>query len=141
MLPLLDNIIKANNLPNVFALSLEAVDTPLVAPGGYLVIGGTGLNASNQISYVPIMEEYLYVVELRQIFLGDVGIIPQKNVRGISVLDSGTTLLILPQDIYTNLVSTFQSKYCDLPGVCGPVNIFQPGVCLNTSEVIFFLSL
>lgn len=71
---------------------------PKGGPAGTLTIGGTGLSPNASIYYVPILEKSFYVIGLRQILLnGSNGLIPESSVRGISVIDSGTTLIILPQ--------------------------------------------
>ncbi len=53
---------------------------------------------------------------------------------GISVVDSGTTFLIVPGDIFNQIVNVFQSQFCDIPHICGPKNIFEGGSCLNTTQ-------
>lgn len=53
----------------------------------------------------------------------------------VAVIDSGTTLLILPRTMFANLKQHLQTYYCHLPGVCAPnrasSTLFEFGTCLR----------
>jgi hypothetical protein len=49
---------------------------------------------------------------------------------GLAVVDSGTTLMILPPEQFDAVQRELQRSFCHLPGVCGVETVFQPGRCL-----------
>jgi hypothetical protein len=64
---------------------------------------------------------------------GDTSTISISPYR-VSIVDSGTTLFIVPPIVFDALKSVLQKYYCHLPGVCsrfGSPTIFQERVCLN----------
>ena len=74
--------------------------------------------------------------------------IPSEDLasRSIGIVDSGTTLLIIPDSMWNSLVSYFQEKYCHLDGVCGSPSIFDrpsanQAVCLTHSPYETFPTL
>lgn len=48
-----------------------------------------------------------------------------NNNMGEAIVDSGTTLIIMPDAMWDRLVSYMQYNYCHLPGVCGSPSIFD----------------
>ena len=106
---------------------------------GLLLLGGDGSGEHmfvGPVHYVPILAGVMpsyYIVKLDsvnvdQTRLGDPGL-PHH-----AIVDSGTTLLLLQEDLWVEFVSVMQSQLCWLPGVCTveEQSIFTPGICLSS---------
>eukprot|EP01116_Phalansterium_solitarium_P014102 TRINITY_DN31626_c0_g1_i1.p1 TRINITY_DN31626_c0_g1~~TRINITY_DN31626_c0_g1_i1.p1 ORF type:complete len:519 (-),score=145.36 TRINITY_DN31626_c0_g1_i1:353-1909(-) len=127
---LLDVFVSQLGMPDVFAMYLLPVPSG-VRPAGELVLGG--FDAPGPVVYTPIVEETYYIVGLRQMSI-DGTIVDDPTIDNeATVVDSGTTLMLVSQTIFTNIQNAFQANYCHLPGVCGTPSIFDK-YCINGSS-------
>eukprot|EP00871_Galdieria_phlegrea_P003153 jgi/Galph1/3839/GphlegSOOS_G2496.1 len=91
--PLFDDIVKTNNIENVFSVRLKQ-------SGGELVLGGidNGLYTGS-ISYIPLIN----------------GV---TSVKSAAVVDTGTTTLVLDSKYFKLVENQFQKRFCDIPNIC-----------------------
>jgi hypothetical protein len=102
-----------------------------------------GLNAHSNpnIYWSPRVAQAYYSVKLEQVLVGGKALsVSQKTINGKygALVDSGTTLIILPNPVFSALKAAFQavcSSY-KLPGVCGvsDKNSIFNGKCFDMTE-------
>jgi len=130
------------------ALSCNPTCSPLAFPvevfsmcfgdsGGLLTLGTDGKEeglAVGDIFYTPLVSSFeptYYVVQMDSISM-DGSELEFSLFSHQAIIDSGTTLLLLQDDIYKGFVRHLQTHYCWVPGVCtSGISIFEQGVCLN----------
>jgi len=131
--PVYEQIIEEQELPKVFSMCFG--DTT-----GMLVLGSNGKAEglhSGGVHYVPILQSQMfgtyYKIALTQMFVGATLLDDSKLAfPREAIVDSGTTLLLLEDRLWTSLVAMFQTHYCHLQGVCDTSNVFEAGVCLTS---------
>ena len=123
---------------DVFSMVLEPTSLG-TERGGMLTLGSPNVQPLNesdatsnstvpQIYYTPILAESFYIVGLYDMLLGGKSILDNSYPNGrATVVDSGTTYLLLPSPLFTSFVNVFQTNYCNLPFVCGGNSIFDLG--------------
>lgn len=112
--PLWDSMVSAFNLPDVFALDLPAPNKGVAK----LTLGGTGRARPDDVHWTPIMQESYYVVDLKEVDVAGVPIKYDPADMGQVIVDSGTTLLVLPRNIFEALKEGFLSGKCTVIGIC-----------------------
>jgi hypothetical protein len=146
-------LVRDYHIDDVFALNLEPIENG-VSSGGTLTLGGYDLEAVLQLKdnrtgipviyYTPIMEESYYVVQLNDVKVDNLSVrhISSSSPHfGVTVIDSGTTYIILPSNVYSNIKKIFQTQYCNIEGsnkkdyICGEKNIFNYGTCIPANDV------
>lgn len=106
---------------------------------GLLLLGGDGSSEHmfvGPLHYVPIVATFMpsyYIVKLEGLTVGETRL-GGSSVAHRAIVDSGTTLLLLQEDLWVEFVSVMKSGLCWLPGVCTAteVSIFTPGICLSS---------
>lgn len=129
----LDQIVMALKLPNVFSLCSSAV-------GGAMTIGES-FATDLSLLWTPIVSPKYYSVELLDVLVGTIslGLPSQIYNEYQTVVDSGSTLVILPKPAFMQIERVMQDLCLHgwkLPGVCG-LNInasFFSGKCFNLSQ-------
>eukprot|EP00698_Gefionella_okellyi_P024545 TRINITY_DN8698_c0_g1_i1.p1 TRINITY_DN8698_c0_g1~~TRINITY_DN8698_c0_g1_i1.p1 ORF type:complete len:669 (+),score=83.69 TRINITY_DN8698_c0_g1_i1:92-2008(+) len=122
--PVLDTIMASNGLQNIFALCVPVDDST----GVFSVGGPDPLYFSGNLIYVPILASAsglyeFYTIGLNDIQVGgiSIGISAASYAAGEgSIVDSGTTLLLVSSAMYNALRSTFLTNFCysNLAGIC-----------------------
>eukprot|EP01114_Cavostelium_apophysatum_P013049 TRINITY_DN3078_c0_g1_i1.p1 TRINITY_DN3078_c0_g1~~TRINITY_DN3078_c0_g1_i1.p1 ORF type:complete len:586 (+),score=131.58 TRINITY_DN3078_c0_g1_i1:50-1759(+) len=135
-------LVEANKINNAFSMCLGP-------DGGMLTLGGADDNYSaGEMVYTPITSETYYVVEMNDVLVGgqSIGLPPSYYNDDQTIVDSGTTLLLLGETAFNAMVSTFQTTVCQehaLDGVCNPDSdgntIFTPGMCSGITPDIIAL--
>jgi len=124
-----DSAVQASNgaLENEFSMCFAD-------EGGILFLGGADSNHyDGDIKYTPIVEEAWYVVDMPSISVGSNVI---QTVPGTpTIVDSGTTLLILEETVASSLMNELYDQCSGSAGptiLCGETNIFNvpSGQCL-----------
>eukprot|EP01122_Echinamoeba_exundans_P018062 TRINITY_DN9978_c0_g1_i1.p1 TRINITY_DN9978_c0_g1~~TRINITY_DN9978_c0_g1_i1.p1 ORF type:complete len:480 (+),score=61.67 TRINITY_DN9978_c0_g1_i1:32-1471(+) len=110
-LPGLIDAFVANGQPDIFSMCLNE-------QGGALVIGG--VNTAYQTTsplYTAIIEQLYYSVSLGSVSVAGTAVSGIPNNAKVMV-DTGTTLFLLPRSQYASFKSTYLSKAdCNLPGM------------------------
>lgn len=106
---------KPQEFVDMFSMVLCATDN-----GSQIVLGGSVPNAPTTISYTPIVTKSYYVVKAQSMniggqSLGTFSANAQLGNGGTTIIDTGTTLAILPPAIYTAIVAAIQKIRPDLP--------------------------
>jgi hypothetical protein len=112
-----DAWVGAGLVADVFAMCLTS-------DGGKLVLGGDGaMYSTSAPQYTPIIQETYYVVNMSDLAVGGVslGLPPSVYNRGDTIVDSGSTDLILPSTAFEALVKNLKHhcKTTRLAGLCG----------------------
>lgn len=111
--PIFDNLVRNNKVGrDQFSICIDDED------GGTLTLGGTNPNQyTGDFSYTPLVgEESYYTVQVESV--DESGkIITRKKFNAI--VDSGTTLLALSDDVFKTFKTHFTEEYCHLPKLCG----------------------
>lgn len=83
------------------------------------------------------METDFYTVGLNQLKLSSYSVVSDSSSFGTTIVDSGTTLTLLPQSVYNSLKSYFQTYYSYLPLVSGSETMWYGSeYCLLSSSTI-----
>jgi hypothetical protein len=126
-----DKLAKEHEVANVFSMCLGY-------HGGMLVLGGydTKFHAAPPV-WTPITQETYYVIKTNDIYVGDFSLklANYPVIQNNTIVDSGTTLLLVPQVVLDQLRDTFQRVYPRLPGIGGSQTIFN-GYCLLGEDII-----
>jgi len=130
--PFFDSFVKQTGCKDIFALHINQISNA-AGPGGLIYFGGYEIPKNySKIFWTPLAEEYFYVVTLYQVKLGNDIIQPEDPSTvgtGITIIDSGTSELLLQNETFHNFKKTMISKYSDLPYITGQYNIFD--YCIN----------
>jgi len=120
-----------NNIPNV------------TENAGQITIGGADPNLyTGSFQFMPRVggDDGLYTVNMTDIMVNgqSIGVPPSVYTGGFggTVLDSGTNIIVVPQEAYDALTATFQ-KYCatqPLKYMCGPGKTFFDGSCFPMQQ-------
>jgi len=118
--PLFDSLVQANNLTNIFAIFLD------YSGGGSLTLGGidNSLFVGN-IFYVNVIVQSFYIINLNALLVGGNEVVVGSSAFGAAIVDSGTSLTILPVTVYDTLKLYFQTHYSSLPLVVGQDTIWN----------------
>jgi len=113
--PTLIDSLVANGMPNCFSMCLGT-------NGGIFVLGGDNSQYyTGAYTYTPIINETYYVVQMNDFKVGGKSLGLPASDYGQTIVDSGTTLLIIPQRAF-NLIKSIILNMCSkvkLAGVCG----------------------
>lgn len=113
--PLFAALVEASNVSDVFGLQLCDVDSPCTkrnygSPLSQMVLGrsGAGGALAGPMRYTPILAEGYYSVQLRAIEIDGVALelsCGAFNSPGLSIVDSGTTMVLVPQAVHDAVVA------------------------------------
>uniref|UniRef100_A0A8C8S7E6 Beta-secretase 2 n=1 Tax=Pelusios castaneus TaxID=367368 RepID=A0A8C8S7E6_9SAUR len=121
-----DSLVSQAKIPNVFSLQMCGAGMPVSGSGtngGSLVLGGIEPSLyKGDIWYTPIKEEWYYQVEILKLEVGgqNLNLDCREYNTDKAIVDSGTTLLRLPQKVFnavvetivrTSLIQTFSSGF------------------------------
>jgi hypothetical protein len=100
---------------NVFSMVLCGRKT-----GSQIVLGGVAQSAPMTIQYTPIVQEAWYVVNAVSLAIqggASLGNFPPSAnlTSGTAIIDTGTTLALLPQSMFDAVVSAMRTTRPDLP--------------------------
>ena len=106
---------KSKDFADIFSMVLCSTQS-----GSQIVLGGAVPSAPSTISYTPIVTKSYYVVNALSMniggqILGQFSPNAQLGNGGTTIIDTGTTLAILPPAIYTAIVAAIQKVRPDLP--------------------------
>ena len=128
--PVLDALVEQNDLDDVFAMCGSHTE-PLMVLGG-----GDDRLYKGELKYVPLVPPFnVYWVDVIATKVNDY-ILPSGGAKN-TILDTGTTGLLLPYTIFREWKAYIQDNYCHIPFVCnnfiGP-NIFSDTCIANDVE-------
>ncbi|XP_071994902.1 beta-secretase 2 isoform X2 [Engystomops pustulosus] len=105
-----DSLVEQQKIPNIFSMQMCGAGLPTTGigtNGGSLVMGGIEPSLySGDIWYTPITEEWYYQVEVLKFEVGGLNLnldCTEYN-SDKAIVDSGTTLLRLPEKVFSALV-------------------------------------
>ncbi|TFK00961.1 Beta-secretase 2 [Platysternon megacephalum] len=110
-----DSLVSQAKIPNVFSLQMCGAGMPVSGSGTYggsLVMGGIEPNLyKGDIWYTPIKEEWYYQVEILKLEVGgqNLNLDCREYNADKAIVDSGTTLLRLPQKVFNAVVEAIVS--------------------------------
>ncbi|KAM4699566.1 beta-secretase 2 [Discoglossus pictus] len=105
-----DSLVQQENIPNIFSMQMCGAGLPTTGTGtngGSLVMGGIETSLyKGDIWYTPITEEWYYQVEVLKFEVGGVNLNLncQEYNSDKAIVDSGTTLLRLPEKVFNAMV-------------------------------------
>ncbi|MBN3279719.1 BACE2 secretase, partial [Polyodon spathula] len=126
--PFFDSLVRQTGIPDMFSLQMcgagrMSASSTLDPLGGGLVMGGIEPTLyKGSIWYTPIKEEWYYQVEVLKLEVGgqNLNLDCQEYNTDKAIVDSGTTLLRLPQNVFnavvdaiirTSLIQQFSSGF------------------------------
>lgn len=102
-----DSLVNQEHIPNIFSLQMCGSGLASSDRGGSLVLGGIEPSLySGDVWYTPVTEEWYYQVEVLKLEVGGINL----NMDCIeynadkAIVDSGTTLMRLPQKVFNSVV-------------------------------------
>ncbi|XP_065272703.1 beta-secretase 2 [Emys orbicularis] len=110
-----DSLVSQAKIPNVFSLQMCGAGMPVSGSGtngGSLVMGGIESSLyKGDIWYTPIKEEWYYQVEILKLEVGgqNLNLDCREYNADKAIVDSGTTLLRLPQKVFNAVVEAIVS--------------------------------
>ncbi|XP_023047537.1 beta-secretase 2 isoform X2 [Piliocolobus tephrosceles] len=105
-----DSLVTQANIPNVFSMQMCGAGLPVAGSGtngGSLVLGGIEPSLyKGDIWYTPIKEEWYYQIEILKLEIGgqSLNLDCREYNADKAIVDSGTTLLRLPQKVFDAVV-------------------------------------
>ncbi|KAM6293824.1 beta-secretase 2 isoform 3-T3 [Porphyrio hochstetteri] len=105
-----DSLVRQAKIPNIFSLQMCGAGLPVSGSGtngGSLVLGGIEPSLyTGDIWYTPIKEEWYYQVEILKLEVGgqNLELDCREYNADKAIVDSGTTLLRLPQKVFSAVV-------------------------------------
>lgn len=127
--PPFERIVEQHGIPNVYSMCLTA-------NGGKLNLGYT---APSNTSWTPVTKREWFVITLTDFQVNGRALGYSPRDYADAIVDSGTTLLLLPNAPYNSLVGVVKamcSHGLDLPGVCtaAPGKSIFDGYCYPMSS-------
>ncbi|XP_069492148.1 beta-secretase 2 [Ambystoma mexicanum] len=123
VLTFFDSLVSQKQIPNIFSLQMCGAGQASSESGGSLVMGGIEPSLyTGDIWYTPITEEWYYQVEVLKLEVGglNLDLDCREYNTDKAIVDSGTTLLRLPQIVFdavvggitrTSLIQDFTSEF------------------------------
>uniref|UniRef100_A0A8B9VBJ7 Beta-secretase 2 n=1 Tax=Anas zonorhyncha TaxID=75864 RepID=A0A8B9VBJ7_9AVES len=111
-----DSLVRQAKIPNIFSLQMCGAGLPVSGSGtngGSLVLGGIEPSLyRGDIWYTPIKEEWYYQVEILKLEVGgqNLELDCREYNADKAIVDSGTTLLRLPQKVFSAVVQAIARK-------------------------------
>uniref|UniRef100_H2RZY4 Beta-secretase 2 n=1 Tax=Takifugu rubripes TaxID=31033 RepID=H2RZY4_TAKRU len=110
--PFFDSLVQQLGIPDIFSLQMcgagLSASSTVDAAGGSLIMGGTESTLyTGPVWYTPIVEEWYYQVEVLKLEVGNQNLeldCKEYNTDK-AIVDSGTTLLRLPVNVFNALVT------------------------------------
>ncbi|XP_055975489.1 beta-secretase 2 [Sorex fumeus] len=105
-----DSLVTQAGIPDVFSMQMCGAGLPVAGTGtngGSLVLGGIEPSLyTGDIWYTPIKEEWYYQIEILKLEVGDqsLHLDCREYNADKAIVDSGTTLLRLPQKVFDAVV-------------------------------------
>ncbi|XP_058517590.1 beta-secretase 2 [Ochotona princeps] len=105
-----DSLVAQARIPDVFSMQMCGAGLPVAGAGtngGSLVLGGIEPSLYNgDIWYTPIKEEWYYQIEILKLEIGgqSLNLDCREYNADKAIVDSGTTLLRLPQKVFDAVV-------------------------------------
>ncbi|KAM6448309.1 beta-secretase 2 isoform 1-T1 [Liasis olivaceus] len=105
-----ESIVNQAKIPNIFSLQMCGASLPVSGTGtngGSLVLGGIEPNLyKGKIWYTPIKKEWYYQVEILRFEVGgqNLNLDCKEYNSDKAIVDSGTTLLRLPEKVFSAVV-------------------------------------
>ncbi|KAG3284009.1 beta-site APP-cleaving enzyme 2, transcript variant X1 [Ictidomys tridecemlineatus] len=105
-----DSLVTQAKIPNVFSMQMCGAGLPIAGSGtngGSLVLGGIEPSLyTGDIWYTPIKEEWYYQIEILKLEIGgqSLNLDCKEYNADKAIVDSGTTLLRLPQKVFDAVV-------------------------------------
>lgn len=120
--PVFEKLVTESGISNIFSLCLTGSE-------GIMTMG---IDYSSDSSFVwtPIIEDLWYVVQLNSASLGSTTLFSSPPPNGNAIIDSGTTLMLLPNFAYDSFVSYLYAE-CSTNTLVGVCN--EGGQLLNSS--------
>lgn len=119
-IPIFDSIVSELNIPNIFSMCFNE-------DGGSLLFGGyNSIYSLDTISWTRIIHESYYMIWLNGISVNG----RDLNVNyPPTIIDTGTTLMLFPNNIYNAWKTSMQHNNCHIEGLCGENSIFRKDSC------------
>ncbi|XP_061483597.1 beta-secretase 2 isoform X2 [Rhineura floridana] len=105
-----DSLVNQAKIPNIFSLQMCGAGLPVSGTGtngGSLVLGGIEPSLyKGEIWYTPIKKEWYYQIEILKFEVGgqDLNLDCKEYNADKAIVDSGTTLLRLPEKVFNAVV-------------------------------------
>ncbi|XP_042312965.1 beta-secretase 2 [Sceloporus undulatus] len=105
-----DSLVNQANIPDVFSLQMCGAGLPISGTGtngGSLILGGIEPSLyKGEIWYTPIQREWYYQVEILKLEVGgqNLNLDCKEYNSDKAIVDSGTTLLRLPEKVFSAVV-------------------------------------
>lgn len=112
--PLFDTLVQRRKVRHdIFSICTQS-------HGGTLTLGGSDPDLyKGDLQYVPIVHSagrHFYDVRVKGVMIGGMNV--QIPDFGDTIVDSGTTVLVLAPKSYQAIKTHFQQNYCAVPGLC-----------------------
>eukprot|EP00002_Diphylleia_rotans_P009423 TRINITY_DN1961_c0_g1_i2.p1 TRINITY_DN1961_c0_g1~~TRINITY_DN1961_c0_g1_i2.p1 ORF type:complete len:561 (-),score=78.64 TRINITY_DN1961_c0_g1_i2:485-2167(-) len=91
--------------------------------GGYITFGGHSPTIAEQdLKYVPIVSDHYYSINIHSLSFSEhkLELATQDFISMMEppVIDSGTSLMIFPEVVFTKIKAYLQTHYCHVGGIC-----------------------
>lgn len=115
-----DSIVQTTNMPNIFSMCFNE-------QGGALILGGYLEEYSAEpIQWTRVVHESYYAVELLKMAVDQHTI---DSNYPLTIVDSGSTLILLPNSLYSAWKTSMQHNRCHIEGMCGQNTVFSKNSC------------
>jgi len=127
--PAFDQIVDQTGIYNSFSMCLENL-AGVTTDAGYMDLG-VDYSTDDSFAWTPVVEQLYYSVTVEDFGIDGVSLGYGSTTLSspMAIVDSGTTLLLIPTSVYNAFVAQLQTG-CTLQGACGTDNIFD-GNCVS----------
>jgi len=112
-MPVFDNLVSQTGILNTFSMCL-------IDGAGTLTMG-VDYSTNANFSWTPIIRQEWYNVNVTGMKVGGTALALNSAAfnNPVSIVDSGTTLLLVPTTVYNSIKSALQARCPGLVGICG----------------------
>ena len=127
LVPMFQALVQEQNIANVFAMEMCLPSDSWILQGyptGYLTLGWAPPDVAQPRLYTPLLHEEYYGVEVSGMAVGGVRLdltCGDYNAPALSIVDSGTTDILLPQKVFGVVVAAISAQ----PGLQGVADLQQ----------------
>lgn len=130
----IEKIFEEGDVDDMFSMCLSNA-------GGELILGGYDQKYEGSIEWTPITSETYYVVQPTKMEILGTDLQIDNTMWGQTIVDSGTTLLILADQVYQKMVDYIINQVCptfpaQFQSTCQQPNIYSGSFCWKGAESI-----
>jgi len=120
----LQTLVDETKVKNLFTMCLNH-------EGGVLTMGAVDYSVfAEPPIYVPYTSKSVYEIPMGDAFIVGKKVLSLRQVNRV-IVDSGTTLLVVPSHVFAKIKEVFEVEYCSALGLCRETDWFESATCYD----------